>query len=89
MHFLGKDGWAQRRTNSVGNKIEASIEKTVVTISNIPVVAYHAAHGNVGHTAGARDLWAMPGDSAGVAGRFGRPPISAAEIDALKSGGAY
>jgi hypothetical protein len=33
-------------------------------------------------------LWEMPGDSAGVAGRFGRPSISQAETDSVSSGGA-
>ena len=42
----------------------------------------------VAHSEGALDIWNLPGDSAGVAGRFGRPALSLEEMEAVELGGA-
>jgi len=42
----------------------------------------------VAHTEGAFEIWELPGDRAGVLGRFKSPPLSMEEIDAVELGGA-
>jgi hypothetical protein len=40
----------------------------------------------VQHSPDSVDLWSLPGDRAGVAGRFGRPEMTAAEMEAVELG---
>ena len=73
--FLGKEGWKSRRTPGAAALTAATPEITGVVMA--PVVK---------HTEGAFDLWELPGDKAGIPGRFKSPPLSAAEMDAVELG---
>ncbi len=76
IHFLGKEGWAQRLVKSGASELALSPEPIAVPLIVSTPTAPTAASAAQPNTSGAHDLWSLPGDSAGVAGRFRSLPIT-------------
>eukprot|EP00613_Pedinella_sp_CCMP2098_P018758 CAMPEP_0171758160 /NCGR_PEP_ID=MMETSP0991-20121206/46112_1 /TAXON_ID=483369 /ORGANISM="non described non described, Strain CCMP2098" /LENGTH=242 /DNA_ID=CAMNT_0012360813 /DNA_START=20 /DNA_END=748 /DNA_ORIENTATION=+ len=82
IHFLGKEGWEALRMGTVepasataGAGLKGATSASAVIMAPL-----------VEHSAGAVELWSLPGDSAGVAGRFRSTAMSAEEMDAVELG---